>query len=203
MGEQIKNNNTLKSLSITDKDFIAAAKILKCDIAAIKAVCHVEAPNGGFGAYGDPIILFEGHWFHRFTSGIYDIDYPDISYKKWTKKFYGRSQIIEYKRYNTAFSLSADSAIMSTSWGKFQIMGFNFAVCGFPTVNHFIDAMWRHEKDHLNAFCNYIKGVGLDDELRLLRWDKFAYKYNGPEYRKNKYAEKLASAYSKFTDYQW
>jgi hypothetical protein len=53
------------------------------------------------------------------------------------------------------------------------------------------------EGTHLDAFCEYVRWSGLDDELREHRWGDFAAKYNGPEYRKNRYDEKLAIAYAK------
>jgi len=186
-----------KNNTLTTEDFKQAAKILKCDIFAIQAVADVEAPKGGFFPNGFPVILFEGHWFHRLTKGAYSKEHLTISYPKWTRKFYGKTWKEEIKRFNEAFELDPYAAIMSASWGKFQILGVNYSYCQFISAIDFQIKMEDSEREHLIAFCNYIKNVGLADELRELRWDDFAYKYNGPEYKKNRYAEKLENAYYK------
>jgi hypothetical protein len=87
---------------------------------------------------------------------------------------------------------------MSASYGKFQIMGFNFAVAGFLNVEDFYKSMQVSEGEQLNAFCHYVIGNSLDDELRNRKWAAFALRYNGPGYKKNQYDTKLAQAYKKF-----
>jgi hypothetical protein len=77
-------------------------------------------------------------------------------------------------------------------------MGFNFALCGFKSVEEFWAALGRSEGEQLNAFCSYVKSVGIDDELRNHDWAEFARRYNGPEYKKNQYDTKLANAYARF-----
>ncbi|WP_373427998.1 N-acetylmuramidase domain-containing protein, partial [Chryseobacterium sp. WLY505] len=47
--------------TLTEQDYINAAKELGCEVSAIKAVSEVEAPKGGFQADGTPTILFERH----------------------------------------------------------------------------------------------------------------------------------------------
>ena len=184
-------------LSLTEQDFIDAAALLGCEVAAVKAVAEVEAPRGGFWPDDSPVTLFEGHWFHRYTNGIYDASYHAISYSKWTRKWYGKTWREEQARLYAAVQLDRHAAYLSASWGKFQVMGFNFAIVGFATVESFVDAMRVSEGEHLEAFCAYVKHELLDDELREHRWDDFARRYNGPEYQKNDYAGKLARAYER------
>lgn len=183
--------------SLEERDFVAAAFVLECDVAAVKAVCEVEAPRGGF-VDGQCVTLFEGHIFHRYTKGKYDAVAPTLSYPKWTREFYGKDQREESLRLTRACLLDGTAARMSTSWGRFQIMGFNFALAGFTDLDSFVAAMKRSEKDQLDAFVQYVLHMHLNDELQSLRWDDFARLYNGPEYQKNHYAEKLSSAYRKF-----
>jgi hypothetical protein len=175
-------------------NFQHAATILRVEVATIQAVYDVESTGAGF-FNGRPKILFEGHWFHKFTKGIYDSTNPTISYPSWTKKYYARNQIGEWKRYQEAASLHEIAARLSTSWGAFQIMGFNHALCEYPTVTAFVMAMHTDEETHLIAFCNYVANTGLADELQRHDWNKFAYLYNGPAYQKNNYAGKLEAAY--------
>lgn len=75
--------------SLVLEDYQRAAKRLRCDVAAIRAVCEVEAPRGGFFPDGTPATLFEGHKFHAFTDGLYAAEHPEISYESWTREHYG------------------------------------------------------------------------------------------------------------------
>jgi hypothetical protein len=184
--------------SLTKEDFAEAANILGCEVAAIQAVCTVEAPKGGFNPDGSLASLFEGHKFFKYTGGKYAADHPTICYPKWTTQFYGHTWQAEQARLEEAMALDQKAALMSASFGKFQIMGFNFALCGFTAVESFWSYLKICEKNHLMAFCEYVKHVRLDDELRAKNWSEFAKGYNGPEYMKNNYDQKLAKAYAQY-----
>ncbi len=54
---------------LSPDDFARAAKRIGCDVAAIRAVCHVEARGEGFDAKNRPVILPERHVFYRNLSG--------------------------------------------------------------------------------------------------------------------------------------
>lgn len=181
---------------LKEEDFIKAAKIIGCEVAVIKAVAEVESAGKGFNSNNTPKILFEGHWFHKLTNGIYTNKLnSNISYPKWIRKYYNQNQ---HKRLQKAVKLDRNAALMSASWGKFQIMGFNYKKCGFDTVQQFINTMYRSEADHLFAFLNYIKSRKLEKYLISKDWARFAYYYNGKGYRKNKYDTKLNKSYLKF-----
>lgn len=184
--------------SLTDTDFQRAANILGCEIAAIKAVCEVEAPRGGFDADGDVITLLEGHKFSAFTGGVYDKQYPNISYPKWTTRFYGKTRTAEKERLRVARSLNESAAIRATSWGRFQVMGFNYRAAGFTTLPAFVAAMESGEGAQLDAFVTFILTNHLADELRLHDWAGFARQYNGPDFEANHYDTKMATAYAKY-----
>ena len=189
----------MANLKISEEEFKKAADIIGCEVAVIKAVAKIESNGSGFNPDGAPKTLFEGHWFHKLTDGKYSNDsrYESISYKKWTRKWYG-NQTVEKERLKLALSLDKDAALQSASWGAFQIMGFNYKLCGFKTVSDFIDAMYKSEGEQLLAFIGFVKSKKLDDELRDKDWAKFAYYYNGSGYAVNKYDEKMAAAYKKF-----
>lgn len=180
---------------ITGTDYERAAQRLGCSPAAIEAVASVESRGDGFNPDDSPKTLFEGHVFHRYTRGIFDASHPTLSHPKWTREHYGRDWHDEQVRLKTAMSLDWVAAVMSASWGKFQIMGFNHAVCGFTEIEDFVDAMQESEARHLEAFVGFIETNRLDDELRELRWADFARTYNGPGYKANRYDEKMANAY--------
>ncbi len=190
--------------TLTDADYASAAKLLKCDIPAIKAVAEVESSGNGFLTDGRVKILFEGHQFYRLTKGAFADSHPTICYQKWTTQFYTKGANADIRgageltRLAEAMTLNHDAALLSASYGKFQIMGFNFAICGFVTVDAFYQAMQVSEAEQLLAFCSYIKHNFLDDELRNHDWARLARAYNGPEYKKNSYDTKLDNSYKKF-----
>lgn len=183
---------------LVDTDYNTAARMLKCEVAAIKAVASVESSGDGFLPDGRVKVLFEGHQFYKYTKGAFATTHPTLCYPKWTRQFYANTGAGEYARFEQAIALNRTAALLSASYGKFQVMGFNFAICSFINVEDFFSAMQKSEADQLDAFCNYIKSNCLTDELTNLQWDKFACKYNGPEYRKNSYDAKLAKAYNQY-----
>lgn len=186
---------------LTALDFNRAADALGCTVAEIKAVCQVEAPLGGFQADYRPTILFERHKFSEFTAGAFDRDYPDLSNRK--PGGYGLySQ--QHDRLARAAKLDRVAALKATSWGKFQIMGFNHVQAGFDLLQLFINAMYRSEGAQLDAFVSYVRndrrkhpasGRTMRECLILHDWDGFARLYNGPSYQINNYATKLAAAH--------
>ncbi|EKF56244.1 hypothetical protein I215_01938 [Galbibacter marinus] len=182
--------------TLTENDYKWAANVLGCELAVIKAVANIESAKTGFLSDGSPKILFEGHIFHGETAGKYSKReiYKDISYSKWTRKYYGDGYQ-EYDRFRRAFELDPIAAIKSASWGKFQIMGFNYKRAGFNDVFEFMVAMDTSERKHLEAFVGFIKSTGLDDELKSKDWKGFARGYNGSAYAQNRYDEKLMKAY--------
>lgn len=184
--------------TLTEADFRRAADELGCQVAAIKAVREVEAGGAGFNADESIKLLFEGHHFHRLTGGKYAAKYPHLSYPKWTRVFYGTSQVEEHKRFNAAVAIDPVAALQSTSFGLFQIMGFNHARCGFADAADMLKAFCTGEPAQLDGFVEYVRFSGLADELRDRRWADFARLYNGPSYAENKYDTKMAAAFKKW-----
>lgn len=184
-----------QQIGLTDQDFADAAQLLRCDVAAIRAVDEVESRGEGFGDDGRPIILFEPHVFSRLTGHRFDATHGGVSYKKWGAKPYKKTQKERWDQLLYAAKLDRDAAYQSASYGRFQIMGFNFASCAFPNVHAFVAAMERSERDHLQAFCQYVLFNKLDDEIREHRWVEFAERYNGPQHAKHNYAGRMAAAH--------
>jgi hypothetical protein len=182
---------------LTEDDYIRASDALECDVAAIKAVCEVEAPRGGFLPSGEPAILFEAHHFARLTGKRYNDSHPHISSATWNRALYKGGQA-EHARLAEASALDRDAALQSASWGKFQIMGFNWYACNYSSLQNFINAMYRSEGDHLDAFVGFVKSNRLDSALRDHRWADFARGYNGAGYAANQYDTKLAAAWRKY-----
>lgn len=184
--------------TLTDADFERAADALDCDVAAIKAVCEVEAPRGGFLDDGvTPVILFEAHHFSRLTGHQYDATHAAISSRTWNRTLYAGG-MREHRRLADAAALNRDAALQSASWGKPQIMGFNWALTGAKSLQAFINDMYRSEAAQLDLFIGFIKNSGLAGFLRDHDWASFAARYNGASYKQNSYDTKLANSWSKF-----
>ena len=89
------------------------------------------------------------------------------------------------------------AANLSTSFGMFQIMGFNHNKCGFDNVFDFVKFLRESEENQIDAFFKFIKNIKADDKLKAKDWAGFARAYNGPGYEINKYDKKLQIAYNK------
>lgn len=204
--------------TLTYSDIKDAADSYRLSFGAVKAVIAVESGGGYFtdvrreildldgpGGFidGDLLkILFEAKWFHKFTDGVYDKTHPNISSPVWDKKLYIGGQS-EYKRYWAAATLNEEAAMKSTSWGMFQIMGFNHKLCGYQDVESFVLALKQGEQRQLEAFLIFIgnmkhKGKTLLTWLQQKNWAMFAEGYNGAGYRANQYDTKLEKEDAKY-----
>jgi len=188
---------------ITEQQFAASAQSLRVEVAAIKAVAEVESSGEGFLSNGKPKILFEPHifWKQLRAKGInptlFMEENADILYPTWKAGAYGPVSK-QHERLERASKINRDAALMSASWGKFQIMGFNWKLCGSASLQEFVNNMYESEDKHLHLFTIYIKSTFLDDELRNHDWAGFARGYNGPQYVKNRYDTKLKNAYLRY-----
>lgn len=176
-------------------DIADAAKALVVSPAAIWAVCDVESNGNGFLPDKRPQILFESHQFHSLTQGRFDHTHPGISTAEWVHN-YGAAGAHQYDRLAEALALDLNAALESASWGRFQIMGSNFAACGFNDVGSYVEAMEISEKAHLDAFDAFCRHGNLVRFLAIKNWTAFARGYNGPG-QVDLYASRLAAAYSK------
>ena len=186
------------SAKISEQQYQNAAKLLQVDVATIKAVSTVETgPYGAFDEQGRPTILFEPHQFHLRTKpkGAYDKTHPDLSSPSKRPKRGPHS--IQYSKLERAKKLDSDAALKSTSWGAFQIMGFNYHDAGYDSVDDFVSAMQQSVDNQLDAFVHLINHNNVwKHAMQKKDWTTFAKNYNGPDYQVNKYDTKLADAYA-------
>ena len=191
------------SKKLTEAQIQAQALGLGIEVAALKAVIEVECKGSGFNADGTPVILFERHVFRQrliangkaATADKAMRERPDLCNK--TMGNYGLYSA-QHGRLSAAAQYHRDSALESASWGIGQVMGYHWKALGYPTLQNFINAMYRDEASQLDAMCRFIKVNGLVDEMQRKDWVTFARVYNGADYRKNQYDIKLAKAYAKF-----
>lgn len=171
----------------------AAAKRLGVPVSVIKAIALVESSGNGFLPDRRPVIRFEPHIFSHQTAGRYDKTHPALSNPVFSPQRFGG-----WPAYDEAVKLDRLAAIKSTSWGAFQIMGFNYAACGFATPIEFVAAHCKGEQAQLDAFLKFIESNGLVQHLRNRDWAAFAAKYNGAGYKVNRYDVRIAEAVARF-----
>lgn len=169
---------------------------LGVEAPALWAVLTVETSGCGFLPDRRPKILFERHCFSRLTHGHFDGQAPDISNR--SAGGYGDGGVFQYERLTRAMALDREAALKSTSWGLGQVMGFNASKVGFARVEALVDASQASEDAQLDAMAGFIAQGDLARHLRNADWGQFAFSYNGQDFQKNRYDEKLALAHKRY-----
>ena len=166
--------------------------------AAVVAVLTVE--TGGVGGFlsdgsGRARILCEAKRFGDGTGHRYDVSNPSISSRVNNFKLYVGGAA-EYGRLGAMVSLDRAVGLQSASWGLFQVMGSNWKLLGFDSVEAFVTAMAASEAAHLAAFATFCERNYLVQPLRDLDWPRFARGYNGEDYALTHYDTRLGLAFS-------
>ena len=167
----------------------AAVNQLGVAAPALWAVLTVETSGCGFLPDRRPKILFERHWFSRLTHQQFDVQAPDVSNPK--AGGYGKAGAFQYERLAKAIALDRTAALKSTSWGLGQVMGFNATKVGYGNVNELVAAAQESEDAQLLAMVNFIDQASISTHLQQGDWAAFAFRYNGSDFQKNNYDQKL------------
>lgn len=145
------------------------------EAAALASFIMTETGGKGFDdKTGKILIQFEPKWFKKNVpyapSGLWSVNKVDVQSKEWIA-------------FNDAFAKNADGAMLSTSIGLGQIMGFHFKRLGFKSVGE----MWDHAKKSLEnqvwQICQFIQtDRDLKQAIIFKDWHKIAKIYNGSGY---------------------
>lgn len=173
----------MKVLELNDK--ISLAKSIDIEPEVLLAVIAVEASGSGFDKVTQDIkIQFEPYWYNYYT-GIRVVNGVEGQMKEW-------------EAFHYALDKNEDAAYMSTSWGLGQIMGFNFKSAGYKSAKDMAVSFKESEFNQLQGMVMHIKSKPkMHQALKVKDWDTFAYFYNGKDYKKFDYANRLKSAYDK------
>lgn len=164
----------------------------------IHAFIDVETRGHGFDDKGRPIILFERHKFYEYVPAAKRTAAVNAGLASKTPGGYG-SQADQYPKLLKAIDIDETAALKSCSWGLGQVLGANFADCGYDSVQDFVKGMMADEDIQLKASIDFIIKNGLGPKLKAHDWAGFAAGYNGKNYRINQYDTKLADAYRKWS----
>lgn len=198
---------------LTETDYIKLAKEFLLEVKTIKAIVAVEASGSGFSSDGKIKIQFEPHVFAQELVKLKIAHTINISYanlpggkqlRQYTIVCNGititngvEAQGAEYKAYESAKAINTEAAMIATSFGLGQIMGFNYKKAGFVNVAGMIEGFNAGEIVQLRGMLNFIKASGLIATLQQKNWAAFACKYNGPKYKDFNYDTRLQEAYLK------
>lgn len=186
-------------------DYIAAAKRLKVSELAIRVFGATEGRGVGFLKNGKAKILFERHRMYFYLVQLKGKTFANSQMKQYpnlvnTATGGYKGDEAEYVRLSLAKNICAEAALMSCSWGQFQIMGENWKELGYSSVFDFETQMQTSESLQLEAFIRFIewktgtangKKITLIDALRAGDWASVFTLYNGPSYKKLGYQAKF------------
>lgn len=184
----------------SEAGLLRVAAMIRCEIAALRAVVDVETGGKGFDGRGRPKALFEPHVFHGLLRRKGDrallarAVQSGLAYPKWGTKPYPADS---FPRIEAACRIDEELALQATSWGLPQILGQNHAAAGFGSAAEMVTAFCGSEDVQLLAMTRFIIAKGLDGALRRKDWAEFAKGYNGPAYARHGYHTKLAKAYAR------
>lgn len=175
---------------ITTADIERLANDFGIDVLLLRTVIIVEAAGRGFDTRtGNIKIQFEPYHFKRLTGHNVE-NKVDVQSKEW-------------EAYERAKKLNWEAALLATSWGMGQIMGFNYKLAGYLTIQNMINEFRIGEAYQVKGMLVFIKNQPrMMEALRRMDWSTFARLYNGPAYNKDKdpanhYDVKLKNAYQK------
>lgn len=188
-------------------DVADAAARLNVDTPAFRAIIQVETTGSGFLPDGRPRILLERHKVWAATSpaqrvllGAQDCNPTPGGYA--TGPDADARGAGEWIRFERVAAVTGDAvAAQCCSWGLGQVMGANYAMCGFADTIGLMFAAALHERAQLDMMVRFIQPQpGLLGALRTHQWPAVARIWNGPNFAINQYDTKLSDAYANLID---
>lgn len=184
-------------------DFIAAS--IGCEVAVVKAIVEVESSGSGMDVAGRVKVLFEKHKFYTHLTGAKRdaAVKAGLARKNWISPKNGGYKDQPNNEAALGFLIRAiaideTAALKSASYGLGQVLGSNFALCGWRTVQDFVADMCASEDNHIKAILVFLVGNGLQASMRDRDFDAVARVYNGSA-NVAVYGEKMRDAYARMT----
>ena len=174
----------------------------RCEPAAILAVIEVESAGRIFARVDgrdEPLIRFEGHYFHRRLSGFARSRavVMGLAHPRAGRVRNPRSQAARWAMLRRARQVNERAALESCSWGLGQVMGAHWKRLGYPSVQALMREARRGAAGQIALMARFIENADLEPALAARDWHRFARTYNGPLYRRWGYHTKLKRAYAR------
>jgi hypothetical protein len=164
----------------------SAASRLKVRVALLQAIVNVESNGQPFDDKGRVIILTEKHIFWRELPKAMreKAQALGLAVPRWnkTKNYVGLGAAgsdARWTRLRAMVALNETAGLRSASYGSPQIMGFNHALAGYPSVTDFVLAFAASEEAQITALVAILESFGLLQALRDEDVLAIARRYNG------------------------
>ena len=148
---------------------------LELDPSVAVAVVLTESAGAGFGTDGRLIIRFEAHMFYQYWGEehpeIFDKYFRFDESQRWREHqwrpdpqqewhAYHGNQGTEWQAFELARRLDETAALQATSMGAPQLMGFQYAVAGYPSVQAMFESFQESEEQQLIGLFRSFEGAG-------------------------------------------
>ena len=172
--------------------------------AGLLAVIQVESGGrltASIGGREEPLIRFEGHYFHRLLPAIKRnrAVVAGLANARAGAVRNPRSQARRWALLGRACEIDRPAALSSTSWGVGQVMGAHWRWLGYASIDALVAETRADIEGQIRLMARYIVKARLGQYLADHDWAGFARAYNGPGYRRNRYDRKLAQAHATIT----
>lgn len=190
-------------IGLTEEDYQIVADSMGIEVATIKSIVEIETGrcHDGIVEPGIPLVNFDASIFKSFMRRArksYSKHLSSPAFKAPNTRKYGSFGKAQWARLESARKINKDIADRATFWGMFQIGGFNWKKCGCDSLEEFVNRMSTSEFEQLKLFAEFCKNTDLIKYLKEKKWAAFAYRYNGPGYKRHHYDIRLRKAYYKF-----
>jgi murein L,D-transpeptidase YcbB/YkuD len=187
-------------MSFSEADYQSAAERLAAPVANVKAIADVESAGETFWIIDGqqlPPVRLEAHWFGKLTGYRFNASRPDLSSTEWNPALAATTRNGAWAQVRAAMALDKAAAEQATSWGAFQVMGFNWSDLHYASIDAFVAAM-QTESGQLGAFTRFIEAdPSLRASLAIGAWRDVENRYNGGGFN-GTYAAKLEVAAKRY-----
>jgi murein L,D-transpeptidase YcbB/YkuD len=187
-------------MSFSEADYQVAAADTGAPVPHIKGVSQVESAGETswiINGVSLPPVREEAHWFGKLSGYRFNGSHPDVSSTDWNPALAANTHAGAWAQVREAEALDKAAADQATSWGAFQVMGFNWQRLRYNSIDGFVLAM-QTASGQMDAFVRYIKAdAALQNALVVGEWDTFEQRYNGGGFH-GAYAARIRDAVALF-----
>ena len=165
------------------------------------AATYIESKDlEGSWSSGALVALYEDHIAYKYSSGkVRDaLVKARLAARGWRDLPYPPSPYPQIDRCTEI--AGPEVAALSTSWGMYQVMGFNFQMLGFDSALDLVEYLKASEKNQFMAWVKTIDEMGVRDALLAEDWAGYARRYNGPKYAAHGYHTRLSALAAKYKE---
>ena len=189
---------------LTEEQLQALALRFGLETAVLQSLAETASETDAFLPDGRASLFFEGHLFYRnlekagISPDTCRAGNENILFQEPTIR-YDEGGAGEYARLDKARAIHPKAALMSASYGMFQIPGERYADCGFDSVEAFVSAQNESACRQLETLCTLLKTQGAIPLLCAHDWPAFSRRYTGTSLAPDDLAWKMGQAYYRHT----